>query len=346
MALKWDEFSNGPKKSYQAITDNLPGGRSMFLIDPHFTHNGVFKAYSLRSFGIAAPHWVEHRTFNTAAAAKKFAASVARQYPAMMKNPAPRKTVTRKTKATTMPAAKKYVRRASQITKAKPSKRLVNRRIKNLQVPEGVFPNPRKRHPGHKAVYTVEKWKRENNTVYGNAMFSFVLIDESGVRHSGKTKPNYDFVIGLPFFYPGDKITAILETTPSGRVYMTDTDEPMRRNPAKRAPKHAGAMDVAYPTLAKFSKDAKGCGYEPDELLRNGDYYVESDGHVLSRSFYPKENPASRKKEITVEQSLNKKNWTVFARFPDTPKGAENAVEYAKAFNKKEPYLYIRVITK
>lgn len=57
-------------------------------------------------------------------------------------------------------------------------------------------------------------------------------------------------------------------------------------------------------------------------------------------------NPVSRKKEITVEQSLDKKHWTIFARFPDTPDGSKNAVEYAKAYNKKEPYLYLRVMTK
>jgi hypothetical protein len=57
-------------------------------------------------------------------------------------------------------------------------------------------------------------------------------------------------------------------------------------------------------------------------------------------------NPVSRKKEITVEQSLDKKNWTIFARFPDTPDGSKNAIEYAKAYSKKEPYLHLRVMTK
>lgn len=60
-----------------------------------------------------------------------------------MKNPAPRKNAPkRKTQARTQSAAEAYVYRNSQITKSKPSKRLVNRRAKNLRVPTGVFPNP------------------------------------------------------------------------------------------------------------------------------------------------------------------------------------------------------------
>lgn len=48
----------------------------------------------------------------------------------------------RKTSARTQSAAESYVRRPSQITKKKPTKRLIVRRTKNLQVPSGVFPNP------------------------------------------------------------------------------------------------------------------------------------------------------------------------------------------------------------
>jgi len=56
----------------------------------------------------------------------------------LKKNPAPK----RKTSARTQSAAESYVRRKSQATGKSPTKRLVNRRIKNLQAPEGVFPNP------------------------------------------------------------------------------------------------------------------------------------------------------------------------------------------------------------
>lgn len=50
--------------------------------------------------------------------------------------------VKRKTQARTQATAEGYVRRPSQITKKKPSKRLTVRRIKNLQAPVGLFPNP------------------------------------------------------------------------------------------------------------------------------------------------------------------------------------------------------------
>jgi len=54
--------------------------------------------------------------------------------------------VKRKNLATTQRTAEGYVRRPSQITRGKPTKRLVNRRIKNLRVPMGVFPNPSPRN--------------------------------------------------------------------------------------------------------------------------------------------------------------------------------------------------------
>lgn len=57
---------------------------------------------------------------------------------ALRQNPAPK----RKTSARTQSAAESYVRRKSQATGKSSTKRLVNRRIKNLQAPEGVFPNP------------------------------------------------------------------------------------------------------------------------------------------------------------------------------------------------------------
>lgn len=42
------------------------------------------------------------------------------------------------------------VNRKSQITKKKPTKRLVNRRVKNLKAPKGVFPNPTAKKAGQK----------------------------------------------------------------------------------------------------------------------------------------------------------------------------------------------------
>lgn len=39
-----------------------------------------------------------------------------------------------------------YIYRPSQITRKKPVKRLVKRRVRNLKAPKGVFPNPMKSH--------------------------------------------------------------------------------------------------------------------------------------------------------------------------------------------------------
>jgi hypothetical protein len=50
-----------------------------------------------------------------------------------------------KTKTNPVRRKNTSVHRLSQATKKKPSKRLVARRIKNLKMPEGVFPNPVKR---------------------------------------------------------------------------------------------------------------------------------------------------------------------------------------------------------
>lgn len=61
----------------------------------------------------------------------------------------------RKTRATTMKAAESYVHRVSQVTKKKPSKRLVKRRTVNLRVPVGVFPNPVKKKIEHKYIVQI-----------------------------------------------------------------------------------------------------------------------------------------------------------------------------------------------
>lgn len=52
-----------------------------------------------------------------------------------------------KTKTNPNPARRKntHVHRPSQATKKNPTKRLVARRVKNLKMPKGVFPNPVKR---------------------------------------------------------------------------------------------------------------------------------------------------------------------------------------------------------
>src|SRR6202142_3987253 len=64
------------------------------------------------------------------------------QYEIIKENPV--RSIKRKTRATTMAKAKAYVRRPSQASGKPATKRLAARRTKNLRVPVGVFPNPRK----------------------------------------------------------------------------------------------------------------------------------------------------------------------------------------------------------
>ena len=137
---EWNEFyGDGKKRSYQLITDHLPGGRSMILIDPVHDSRGRFVAYSVKDFGVTKPYWSVHKNFRSIVNAKKFANALLAAAP--LKNPAP---IKRKTRATTMAKAKAYVRRPSQASGKAPTKRLAVRRTKNLRVSVGVFPNPRK----------------------------------------------------------------------------------------------------------------------------------------------------------------------------------------------------------
>lgn len=81
---KWDTFSAGTnspgnRPSYQLITDHLPGGRSMFLVDPIYTSGGKFVGFSLKSFGIFSSHWDNHRTFVSSLAARRYAERALRE---------------------------------------------------------------------------------------------------------------------------------------------------------------------------------------------------------------------------------------------------------------------------
>lgn len=136
-ALNWDEFGPIEARSFQAITDHLPGGRSQFMITRRESAPGWF----LFDFGVTSPRWSSHGAYKTSASAKKQAEKFMKEYPVMKNNPAPK----RKTSARTQSAAEAYVRRPSQITKKAPSDRLKKRRTVNLQSPRGVFPNPSNR---------------------------------------------------------------------------------------------------------------------------------------------------------------------------------------------------------
>lgn len=95
---------------------------------------------------------------------------------AAKKNPAPK----RKTKARTQDSAEAYVYRNSQVTKKRPSKRLVVRRAKNLEIPAaaGAFPNPVKKRvtsrphrSARKMVYCVESGRSDKGPWRSEGIF-------------------------------------------------------------------------------------------------------------------------------------------------------------------------------
>lgn len=79
--LKWDEFGEKENRTFQAITDHLPGGRSQFNI--HKTLRG----WELLDFGITAPYWTPHGAFKTPQSAKSFAARIVKGGGKMRSNP-------------------------------------------------------------------------------------------------------------------------------------------------------------------------------------------------------------------------------------------------------------------
>lgn len=86
--------------------------------------------------------------------------------------------------------------------------------------------------------FTVIKWKRGKNTTNGNPVYEFILKDEFGGMHTGKTKPNAGWVYSISSVYEGDKINAALEETKGGRVYMVDYGK-RKSNPVKRSSRSA-----------------------------------------------------------------------------------------------------------
>lgn len=114
-----------------------------------------------------------------------------------------------------------------------------------------------KRNPGGRVFkfepFTVEVWKRGKNTANGNPVYEFVLRDEYGDALKGKTKPNSSFVYALSSIYPGDMLTAKIEETNSGRIYMVDAVKEVRKtNPATGSKKSRTKLNpVQYRDIAK-----------------------------------------------------------------------------------------------
>jgi hypothetical protein len=91
------------------------------------------------------------------------------------------------------------------------------------------------------AVFEVIKWKRGKNTLSGNPVYEFILMNTATENEFiGKTKPNASFIFrDGNKIREGDTVVSTLEKTPSGRVYMTDIFKysDLESNPtATRAP--------------------------------------------------------------------------------------------------------------
>lgn len=106
--------------------------------------------------------------------------------------------------------------------------------------------------------FTVIKWKRGKNTTNGNPVYEFILKDEFGGMHTGKTKPNAGWVYGISSVYEGDTIIAALEETKSGRVYMVDYGK-RKSNPSKRSSSRSAVIPnpQAPSARSKFSSNYK-----------------------------------------------------------------------------------------
>lgn len=213
----------------------------------------------------------------------------------------------RKTAARTQRAAVGYVNRPSQITKKAPSKRLKKRRTKNLQVPRGVFPNPSPRYNEAKIAWELERTAMGDG-FYGNALR--VAKDLPGIAAKDR---------------------ALLDRYATGNQRGTD---------------HVALQDLAMKIDMKARKNPSSVHFDIDVNSHNA-----RGAKAKTRT-----NPVARKKEIIVEYELSGQNfakrnrgmygWKELAKFPDTPEGSENAIQYAEAYHKIAPHLRIQVVTK
>ena len=208
-------------------------------------------------------------------------------------------------------ARKKFAERARSGELAKMRKKATKRNPTPTKA-RAVKSNPSSKNTVlGKANFTVSKWKRGKNTVYGNPVYDFELIYEfNGNMYSGKTKPNSSFVYQYGNqIKEGDSIKATLEKTPSGRVYMTDIQDVRQMNPAAtRAPARSRTKLVSN-------------GREKNPVVKIKD--------ILEYSRFP----------YKVQISENGKNFKDLVGTMIK----ENAIAYAKSYAKLNPKEYVRV---
>jgi hypothetical protein len=187
--------------------------------------------------------------------------------------------------------------------------------------------NPSARNTGM-VDWTIQKWKRALNTASGNPVFEFELLHPLTQNvYKGKTKPNAGFVYGLSSLYQGDHITAQLEETPSGRVYMTDAETKRHRNPAKKtvSQKISQLRHEGYPQRQAV---AVALSEQRTGKVKRNPMMKEAISRLPSNFKYGVQTKATE-------------NWGLQAAF----KTKIEAQDYAKAIEKNYPRLPIRVIT-
>lgn len=231
---------------------------------------------------------------------------------APMKNPAPRKrAVKRKTQAVTQAAAEGYVYRNSQITKAKPSKRLVMRRAKNLRVPTGVFPNPS---------------PRQVDEVYAREIFLFGQND--GDLYRSRTTAIIDNLAKKYVKGTYDKALA-------RKLWRYWADDAAKRYAAEFLNQKTG-FPVNVPTRELIAEMAE------DEYFD----HVVSESPKFAPKTKMRKNPiasATSKGKANFPYCVERKNtenWNPSGCF----KTKSEAIEYAKALAVKYPTLPIRVM--
>jgi hypothetical protein len=218
-------------------------------------------------------------------------------------NPAPK----RKTAARTQSAAESYVRRPSQVTKKKPTPRLKKRRTINLQSPRGVFPNP-------------------IDGDYESARKLFLFGSNDGGLYRQRTTAIID--------NRAKKVAkGTFDQEKSLTLWKYWADDAAKRYGVE----HGGKFSVADRKLA---------------ARMAADYYAEHIAeesvkfHKPVRKAAPKKNPVVRtgeKKTIVFVQSPGATAWKQLAVFAATMDGAQNALEYARAYHAKNPKLKIKV---
>lgn len=213
---------------------------------------------------------------------------------------------TRRNPAKRTRAKNPLINRPSQITKKKPSARLKARRVKNLKMPKGVFPNPRTRG--------------DIDEVYAQEIFLFGTND--GDLYRQRTTYMIDNLAKKYAAGKYDRVAAL-------KLWKVWADEAAKRYAKEYVPDARGYV-VNVPTRQLIAEKAE-------------DYYLEHVKQESTKFLKPKKNPVRsglvsrpRKGKFSamyrVEKSTDGKKWKNEGIFP-TEKSAR---EYAEALDRRD----------